>query len=652
MAGGHEANADSPDKHATSYAGAVQIAKHHLSVCLKLLGIMYRNDEERSKGGSGGPDEPSTWPSESGGDGLYLAMVMLNSALLKALHVADSFQLHCHREFPRLISQHELCSVLDEFGGDVCAELSRGGRGGAAAASGEAEDARAEGVGGQEYRRLQAECLVLCETARSLERQREGDEARASQLEEECRQLREAIARKRAAALGEEPPSEKPPTDGVEVSQLQSLGVTAERRTCGGAVISDSEFQKLVLIVQNLNRIVQEARADASGAVQHADDALKHASEARQESEELRVLLSGGTSTGQVQVDLRETVQRMQEEVRRAREQQAALERLKELQVQDALLEQHCHDLYLENSQLQEAVFEEQTGSGRTLSQDAASALGGLKPSVEAVSAREVGRRAPQVASLQQQSRVENSYMLAGQTHATLETSWSAPLLVAADSEAFSSPESFGSDGRPLARALRKPQVRGGGHDVGRRPLPMASSQHQVPAHSQQRSARRTAVGYLEERQFTKAALRYAKNPADSQALGKLASLLGGKGQRPDDAWLEQPGSTSGAEGPAHHPEVHVQAVATQLGQPQPRSASPAQADLAARRNLLLQGGRTGRSAACQNARMTWPTPEQRAHAQVARGPAGQATQPSIAGTAIGHGPCQRGHMAAFGSTA
>merc|ERR1719162_2775433 len=128
LAASEEASTQRTEGHPaiTSYVRAIQTGKHHLGVCLKLLGIMCRNDDDspshdrsdESKQVSKLDDQNSIWPSESRGDGLYLAMVMLNSALLKALHVADSFQMHCHREFPRLVSQLEICSVLDELGGD------------------------------------------------------------------------------------------------------------------------------------------------------------------------------------------------------------------------------------------------------------------------------------------------------------------------------------------------------------------------------------------------------------------------------------------------------------------------------------------------------------------------------------------------------
>merc|ERR1719199_1738452 len=132
-----------------SYAGAVHTAKHHLSVCLKLLGIMYRNDDDdcssQDRPGetlSKLDEQLTVWPSETRGDKLYLAMVMLNSALLKASHVAESFQLHCHREFPKIALPQQDSPIA----GERWRSLNEDGS-----------------MSSEEYRRRQAECFVLSE---------------------------------------------------------------------------------------------------------------------------------------------------------------------------------------------------------------------------------------------------------------------------------------------------------------------------------------------------------------------------------------------------------------------------------------------------------------------------------------------------------
>merc|ERR1719210_468754 len=79
---------------------AVRIEKSHLQVCLKLLGILYRSDNDCMA--------EDAMSEDARGDELYLAMVMLNSSLLKALHVVDSFQMHCHQELPKVLISRQL----------------------------------------------------------------------------------------------------------------------------------------------------------------------------------------------------------------------------------------------------------------------------------------------------------------------------------------------------------------------------------------------------------------------------------------------------------------------------------------------------------------------------------------------------------------
>lgn len=388
---------------------AVQTAKHNLSVCLKLLSMLYRlgtgddlpghdvgvvgeggargstNAYRDEGGGLGGIGNGSDfWTSSPSGEALYLAMVMLNSALLKALHVADSFQLHCLREYPSVDSwQHDV----------VLVEGSR------------ATNSDDKIVTGREYRRLQAECYVLCETLRSLELQRDGDISKLGQLEDECRQLRQAIKKRhepagsrnsvpdggagvrKASARGSDVVAlDKLPESlaTAKMVQLEGLSVAAEQRKGeDGVVIFDSELQRLEREVQNLKRIVQDARNDATSAAQHADDAEKHAAEALREREELRALLC--VSTGSERT-LREVLQEVVEDVQKGTKElssepepvpplpvehfrrcssektlasRCALEQLAQLEVHDSALDQRCHELRIENRQLLEAVLQE-----------------------------------------------------------------------------------------------------------------------------------------------------------------------------------------------------------------------------------------------------------------------------------------------------
>lgn len=86
---------------------AIRTGKCHLQVCLKLLGILYQGDEDIGT---------SSWVGGTVGDDLYLAMVMLNSSLLKALHVVDSFHMHCRRELPKTLEEESLTCAVGQLG--------------------------------------------------------------------------------------------------------------------------------------------------------------------------------------------------------------------------------------------------------------------------------------------------------------------------------------------------------------------------------------------------------------------------------------------------------------------------------------------------------------------------------------------------------
>eukprot|EP00927_Polykrikos_kofoidii_P019686 TRINITY_DN19226_c0_g3_i1.p1 TRINITY_DN19226_c0_g3~~TRINITY_DN19226_c0_g3_i1.p1 ORF type:complete len:1329 (+),score=260.05 TRINITY_DN19226_c0_g3_i1:172-3987(+) len=388
--GGDSSPSETGDQSVRCYSGAVQTAKHHLGVCLKLLGILYRNDEELALQ-----------------ERLYLAMVMLNSALLKALHVADSFHVHCHREFPKVVGAQQDTPMLRFLSESSCDDapgengIARGNRPGI-------DDDKRNFVSGLTYRRLQAECVVLAETARSLEIQRDADKARIVQLEEECREL-EQNAKKQAcgARSGTAPRDEPRALEKAEIAQLQSLGLNTQRLTENGIVISDSELRNLVKEMSNLSRIVEEARLGAVGAARHADDAERHASDANRERNELRRLFDsvedgqnagghhvgtdangacGGGAFGSASLQAGNSLQsvvqslvqdmRGQEETLKGLVAEAALptpsrlevgsleehsvsatelEKLRELQMEG--LSQRCRDLRLENEQLWEQVL-------------------------------------------------------------------------------------------------------------------------------------------------------------------------------------------------------------------------------------------------------------------------------------------------------
>ncbi|CAK0908596.1 unnamed protein product, partial [Prorocentrum cordatum] len=181
-------------------------AKRRIHECLTVLGIMHqRRDQEVAAPGAQRADE------------MHCAMVMLNSGLLKALHVTDSFHAHCHRECP------ELGALLD--GGDPPAAEE------AAAAHGDPD----EGLASERYRQLQAECVCRAELLRSLDARHRDDETRAKRLEDECRGLRARLGQA-AYAGGGLPPASRPGT---------SCGVAVQRCAEGGVVVLEPELGRL-----------------------------------------------------------------------------------------------------------------------------------------------------------------------------------------------------------------------------------------------------------------------------------------------------------------------------------------------------------------------------------------------------------------------
>jgi len=572
---------------------AVRSTKDRLSLCLKILGIMYKSDEERAERGrcAYGPEQLSHE------DKSYLAMVMLNSALLKAMHVAESFQAHCGREFPRAMAEEK----DGEFDIDEPPTL--------ALEAGCAASEAIEAVRGEEYRRLQAECYVLFEAMESLSRRRSDDEARIAHLVEDCGRLREEKdrlkrARKAEAAAAKAAAAEETARNAEEVAAAQAVsstsaaaerfGVTLHRHTGegGSAVVADSELQRFSQIVQNLTRIVQEARADAAAAVQHADDAARHAADAARERKELHDMLGieGGDLCTAV-LRLRSAAEAAKtaktaeaaRSARRAAERQAELAitpaKIRELDKQCSELEQQCLALGVQNGRLQKVLFEECCNSDASSPPRSSRRSDGRSSAAETLSSHR---------SLDEDDTAELDEMLArsglfgdapsagfhiidssshdsgtdgpvyigdgdcfapGLSDAGIHGAQadvdfdralrSGPLAGHMDAEdAFTAPElgrvsaSASRNSWPAHRTQEASGTSGGSAQAQdlesqRRPFVVCSSSRShhatasaaAPQSGQQRSL-------LEERHVAKAALRYAKNPADTQALSKLLGLL------------------------------------------------------------------------------------------------------------------------------
>ncbi|CAE8625650.1 unnamed protein product [Polarella glacialis] len=461
----------------------MQAARNHLQVCLKLLGILHRSGDKAT--------------AVSKGDQLYLATVMLNASLLKALHVADSFQMHCHREFPRAVAnaeeedEAEAIFEVELLGEDFHPWTQEADRG-------EAE--RRDGmVSCQTYRRLQAECVVLSEASRGLEQERETDEVRLRQAEEECRKLRSALARRQPGMLAE---ASRLPASmrSAEVMELQGFGVKAESLAGGGSFIAESELQRLKLEVESLRTEVKEARAAAEDAVPLATSARRRAAEAAEQRAQLLRLLQmpAEASDKASQAD----AEALKASVRRLVA--AAIAPVPAL------------------TSARSALSSDQ-GEPGTLCQSS----DGDEP--------------------QQRSPVRLCWAQGAEdldSSRSVERTFSRSPFAAADGSPRCDPQ-----GDNAFRGGRQPLSRNGSQEAlpgqMRKPYVVSSA---VPQY--QVSAERRAYGaaVLEEAQVTKAALRAAKHPGDAQALGKLVSLLGASG--PGGA--SPPGPPGGAVSSGH----------------------------------------------------------------------------------------------------
>lgn len=473
--------------HIASYSSAVQTAKHHLSVCLKLLAMMYRSDEDGPTADRCGEaslpakteDQSSVWPSDGNGDSLYLAMVMLNSSLLKAMHVADSFQNHSQNEFSKIVPPLQQDSLVVEPGGwgDGWRPLYEDGK-----------------ISGLDYRRLQAEVFVLCETSWSLEQQRDSDKARIRQLEDECRQLRASLARPKTAAKERAKPQPLP--EPPEIAALKDFGVGIEWLPEGASVISEGDQQRLLTIKKDLSRTIEEVRAELSKRKQRAEDARKVNAEEKEAREDIRKALGIGVGRDGLKV-----CARLVSDLKRAEEQAKA--RALELAAQENLDEEVCRDRSPQD------VIGDMDGPGTVYDHEYEESNSARSKAT--LSSRKAGGTGRSGFGQSQRSRgaasTENSCGEGIEPH-DLDCGV------------------VGGEARHTGNS------RGGLRNQNHKPFVVSSSSrsHHTSAHAHHRS-RRMPQALPEERMFAKAALRYAKNPADSQAVGKLMSLLkGGSG--------------------------------------------------------------------------------------------------------------------------
>mmetsp|Transcript_18379 Transcript_18379/g.53086 ORF Transcript_18379/g.53086 Transcript_18379/m.53086 type:complete len:580 (+) Transcript_18379:80-1819(+) len=523
----HEAEAGAPagdgDGVERSCVRAIRTGKCHLQVCLKLLGILYQGDEDTGT---------SSWVGGTVGDDLYLAMVMLNSSLLKALHVVDSFHVHCRREMPRAMDEESdgskaHCSAEQEELAPFPEEEDEDEHGAATSALAEDSrtrsqtsnnDRRSEAVAGggmatvrsRDYRRLQAQCVVLVEALRSLEQQHGLEAAHAERLDKQCRSMRSALNGERAAQEPTPPPPQRrrkaapPPSEEQTATETVSIGdaldVVVEKRRAGDVVMAGRETRRLVSHLKALKSQRHEAQDEVAVAQANAAAASARLQAFAEEEEALRILL-GCASV---------------EDLAPALEQLAS-----------------------ETEQLQSLVVAEQAQldavEGGSTSGERPERQTPQTPQTQPEQASEVPRQ-PLQREVQQQPQHHRS----------------------------ATPQCGATSSSAVARAPLRPTVVGGRsapqpavHMLQQQLHPQQPQQQQqharlvglgAPASSQPKAAarlpsaprgaadvvqRRAAYGaLLEERQLTRAALKYAKH-RDSQALGRLASLLGG-GVRPE----------------------------------------------------------------------------------------------------------------------
>lgn len=326
-----------------SCSKALRLNKRDLQISLKLLAMWHQGAQgEKGELTRKVDDEPSLpWLSDAGGDELYFEMVMLNSSLLKALHVVDSFHAHCNRDLPHGLLMHDSEIRLQEdsvnfplYGdmeGDECGSekdkfadsfdtdcyVGVGATQGDAAA-GAGVDVILQNcsrtVTGREYRRLQGQCDVQEEAVRSAEQQRRCDIARLSRLEEECRQLQSTWDRLRRQPLD----SAAPIASTFEDDELQLCGqaIRVSRKTnlngslSGRTLVSYAEMQKLISRTQYLRRAVKDNRTVIASHITRSDVAALASSEAVYEEQELRRLLDCGSNE-----DLEAAVEKLERDV-------------------------------------------------------------------------------------------------------------------------------------------------------------------------------------------------------------------------------------------------------------------------------------------------------------------------------------------------
>jgi len=225
-----------------NYADASQTMKHHLGICLKFVSLMYQHYEDRMK-------QDNVKDQEK--DERYLQVVMLNSSLLKALHVCESFQAHCVREFPEV--SFDFDDPLTSFDGTLTTIY-------------EGEDMSTinrlnipaeEPVSAEAHRGLQAECVCLRDNITELENQMRGSEEKIrglnKSLEDTCTREKE-LTEKVRFLMHKEPKFE-------EVEVAPGIVVNCEMAK-DSLNISNKDLDRFRSVIQNLTDEVKRTREE------------------------------------------------------------------------------------------------------------------------------------------------------------------------------------------------------------------------------------------------------------------------------------------------------------------------------------------------------------------------------------------------------
>eukprot|EP00397_Hematodinium_sp_SG-2012_P017696 GEMP01018106.1.p1 GENE.GEMP01018106.1~~GEMP01018106.1.p1 ORF type:complete len:646 (+),score=146.66 GEMP01018106.1:523-2460(+) len=247
-----------------NYADASQTMKHHLHICLKFVSLMYQHFEDRIKNASIEDYEK---------DDQYLRVVMLNSSLLKALHVCESFQAHCVREFPEV--SFDFDDPLTSFDGtlttiyegeDLCSATERhpvpsehprcvDGRCAVRDADGQAEV------------KLREALDKIRDMEKSLDEQVAHGHAREKELQDQIEQLERMHHERRL--------------EQIEVAPGVMVSCERDEETVS---ITNTELQRFASIMQNLSSAVELARD------QEAASKLKEELVVQEMAETLRIL--------------------------------------------------------------------------------------------------------------------------------------------------------------------------------------------------------------------------------------------------------------------------------------------------------------------------------------------------------------------------